>query len=114
MTKAEQRLQQALVQLRQVYDHAFAESLRRNAKTTTLWPAVGDCLHLGYMLMAASYGRSHDAVSKERISECRRYFAGLSLAIANRKRPETPVPALAEYPFIHSDIVQLQHSLRVL
>lgn len=111
---AEQRLQQALIQLRQVYDHAFAESLRRNAMTTTLWPAVADCLHLGYMLMGASYGGSHDAVPEERISECRRYFAGLSLAIANCRRPEIRVPDLSEYPFIHSDIVQLQHSLRVL
>lgn len=111
---AEQRLQQALIQLRQVYDRAFAESIRRNARTTTLWPAIGDCLHLGYMLMAASHGGSHEAVSEGRISEYRHYFTALSLAIANRRRPEISVPDLLEYPFIHSDIVQLQHSLRVL
>ena len=37
----QQELQQALLQLRIVYDNALAESLRRDVKVASLWPAVG-------------------------------------------------------------------------
>lgn len=109
----EDQLQNALIQLRLVYDNAFAESMRRNARTTVLWPAIGDSLHLGYMLLAVS--RNHiNPVSSERIEKYEDCFAGLAESIINNKKPDIDIPPLPEFPFVFEDIVQLKRSLRVL
>ncbi|MCG7381457.1 FUSC family protein [Paenibacillus sp. ACRRY] len=108
----QQELQQALLQLRLVYDSAFAESLRRDVKVTSLWPAVGDCLHLGYMLLAASRHPSGEG-AEERVQEYKVYFERLTHSIKNKEKLIMDVPRLPEYPLIHEDIVQLQRSLRI-
>ncbi|MBD7969444.1 FUSC family protein [Paenibacillus gallinarum] len=111
----EEKLQNALIQLRLVYDNAFAESMRRNARTTILWPAVGDSLHLGYMLLAASRNDNNiNHVSSDRIEKYQHGFAVLAESIENNKKPVMDMPALPEFPSIYEDIMQLKRSLRVL
>ncbi|MFK0524249.1 FUSC family protein [Paenibacillus illinoisensis] len=109
----QQELQHALLQLRLVYDSALAESLRRDVKVTSLWPAVGDCLHLGYMLLAASRHPSRE-VAEERVHEYKVYFERLTHSIKDNENlcMDVPdVPSLPEYPLIHEDLVRLNHSL---
>lgn len=111
----QQELQQALLQLRSVYDRALAESLRRDVKVTSLWPAVGDCLHLGYMLLAASRHPSREA-AEERVHEYKVYFERLTHSIKDNENLSIDVPnvpSLPEYPLIHEDLAQLQRSLRI-
>ncbi|MGD0031534.1 FUSC family protein [Paenibacillus illinoisensis] len=109
-----QELQHALLQLRLVYDRALAESLRRDVKVTSLSPAVGDCLHLGYMLLAASRNPSRE-VAEERVYEYKVYFERLRHSIKENENlcMDVPdVPSLPEYPLIHEDLARLNHSLR--
>ncbi|MFC7677301.1 FUSC family protein [Paenibacillus sp. GCM10028914] len=109
----EAKLQDSLIQLRLVYDNAFAESMRRNARTTILWPAIGDSLHLGYMLLAASRNNINN-VPRERIGKYEHFFAGLAQSIKNNKKPVMDIPALPEIPSVFEDMIQLKRSLRVL
>lgn len=107
-------LQHALLQLRSVYDSAFAESISRDAKITSLWPAVGDCLHLGYMLLAASRHHAGEPVPEARTMEYGLYFERLANSIKDNKKPVMDIPELPEYPAIHEDIAQFQRSLRII
>lgn len=110
------KLQDELIQLRMVYDSSFAESITRNPKITVLWPAIGDCLHLGYMLLAASRKPSgkETANLEERVKEYQQYFAALAKSIHDYKKPVMDIPGLQEYPSIYADIMQMQRSLRVI
>lgn len=111
----EEKLQNALIQLRLVYDNAFAESMRRNARTTILWPAIEDSLHLGYMLLAASRNDNNiNHVSSDRIEKFQHGFDVLAESIKNNKKPVMDMPALPEFPSVYEDIMQLKRSLRVL
>lgn len=110
----QQELQHALLQLRIVYNSALAESLRRDVKVTSLWPAVGDCLHLGYILLAASRHPSRE-VAEERVHEYKVYFERLRHSFKDNENLciDVPdVPNLPEYPLIHEDLARLNHSLR--
>ncbi|MCM3203540.1 MULTISPECIES: FUSC family protein [Paenibacillus] len=110
----QQELQQALLQLRIVYDNALAESLRRDVKVASLWPAVGDCLHLGYMLLAA-YRHPSREVAEERVHEYKVYFERLRHSFKDNENLciDVPdVPSLPEYPLIHEDLARLHDSIR--
>lgn len=110
----EKELQNSLIQLRLVYDNAFAETMRRNARTTILWPVVRDSLHLGYMLLATSRNNSIHHVSKERIEKVEHLFTVLAESIKSNKKPLVDIPALSEFPGVYEDMIQLKRSLRVL
>ncbi|SFS52331.1 FUSC family protein [Paenibacillus sp. 453mf] len=110
----EQDLRNALIQLRLVYDDAFAESIKKSSQIAVLWPAVADCLHLGYVLLAAANKYESEAISDEDRLEFRRYFAMLAQSIKDKKEPaEMNIPWLSKFPAIYEDIEQLHYSLHI-
>ncbi|GAK43208.1 hypothetical protein TCA2_5704 [Paenibacillus sp. TCA20] len=110
----EHDLRNALIQLRLVYDDAFAESIKKSGRIAVLWPAVADCLHLGYVLLAAANKNETEAISDEDRHEFRRYFEMLTQSIKDKREPvEMNLPWLSKFPAIYEDIVQLQHSLHI-
>lgn len=72
------------------------------------------CLHLGYMLLAASRNPSGTTILEERVKEYQQYFAALAKSIHDYKKPVMDIPGLHEYPSIYADIIQMQRSLRVI
>ncbi|MCM3782556.1 FUSC family protein [Neobacillus mesonae] len=111
----EQELQNALIRFRLLYDNAFAESIRHSERTARLWPAVADCLHLGYGLLAASHNKNENTLLSEESKAFERYFEMLAQSVKEKKEPsEMNIPWLSMFPAIYEDMIELQHSLRIV